>query len=856
MTPAQPNTPRSDSPLELLAPLSGVLVPLAQVPDPVFAGKLAGDGIALDPTSSTLLAPAAGTVTILHPSYHALTLTTDSGAPILLHVGLDTVRLRGAGFRALVKAGDRVAQGQPLIEFDIDAVARAARSLLTQILVADTSHIFAVSAELGLVEAGKSRVLTVSRTADEPRSSRTDDTPEQSERITGRPVLLPNLIGLHARPGAVLAAKAGEFRGDIRLASGEREANAKSLVSILGLGTRRGDSVSVRAVGPDALAAVEALTRLLESGCGERADAIVVSEAPKTAPCRAREPEGGVISGVPAAPGLAVGRVFHFKRKPAAVPETGGAENDERGRLLRALDDARREIDTLRAALTAPEHAGILGAHLAMLNDPELLDPAHAGIREGKSAAYAWQNAYTRHAARLESQENPALRERAGDIRDVGGRVLRLLSGARHDPIDAPAGSILIAEELTPSDTASIDRTKILGFCTVGGGATGHVAILARAFGLPAVCGAHPSATNLAEGASVVLDGHSGTLLTNPSEEELLLARNRMTEQRRVRACDSAPDFDRALTVDGARIEVVANVRNASEAREAAEIGADGVGLLRTEFLFDGRDSEPTENEQAEAYSACAKALGPCRPLVIRTLDAGGDKPLPFLPGPHETNPALGLRGIRTGLANPELLRTQLRAILRAAAHGDVRVMFPMVATAEEFRQAHAMLDEESRKLGVRVKAGVMIEVPSAALIAEHLAGESDFLSLGTNDLTQYTLAMDREHPTLSLRADALSPAVLRLIEMTARAAQRQDMPLAACGALAADTSATPLLIGLGVRELSVPVPDVPRIKAVVKRLLLADCRELARKALECDGADAVRKLLSESPAGADTPQA
>ncbi len=443
------------------------------------------------------------------------------------------------------------------------------------------------------------------------------------------------------------------------------------------------------------------------------------------------------------------------------------------------------------------------------------------------------------------------LRERAGDIRDVGRRVLRLLTGQSHEPIDAPAGSILIAEDLTPSDTASLDRSKILGFCTVSGGATGHVAILARSFGLPAICGASPRMGELREGEAVVLDGHAGTLHRSPTDDELAAARTRIAEQNRLRACDLANAQAHAHTLDGLCIEVAANIRNAAEAHEAAGIGADGVGLLRTEFLFDGRATPPSEDEQAAAYLECARALGPCRPLVIRTLDVGGDKPLPFLPIPKETNPFLGVRGIRVGLANPDLLRTQLRAILRAAPHGDVRVMFPMVATPDEFRRAKAMLDEESRALGSTVKTGLMVEVPACALVAEWFAREADFLSLGTNDLTQYTLAMDREHPVLSPHADALNPSVLRLIEMTAQAAQRHDRRLAVCGALAADPAATPLLIGLGVRELSVPVPDVPRVKAAVKRLSHDACRALALRALDCDGAEAVRRLVEEAASAA-----
>lgn len=836
----QPTPPPEGDPAscEILAPCSGVLVPLDSLPDPVFAGRLVGDGVAIDPTSPVLLAPCAGKVALLHPSRHALTLIAANGAPLLMHVGLDTVTLRGEGFRALVRAGDLVKAGQPLLEFDIDTLARKARSLLTPIVVADTSGEFTLIPTRGeLVEAGKTVILRIARNQAAPVTAAAET--HAAETVTGRSVTIADAVGLHARPGARLAARAKGFRSDLRLLAHGAEANAKSLVSLLGLGLRRGDAVRVRAAGPDAGEAVEAITRLLE----HREEEQPPSPRPPPAPVASHDLR--ILRGVPAAPGLAVGRIFHFRRKPIDIPESGESVEDERRRLTEALDRARHELDELRAALTDPCHCEILGAHREMLDDPALLGPAHEGIRAGKSAAFAWKSAFSGHAERLEAVESPLLRERAGDIRDVGMRVLALITGRRRERIDAPEGSILIAEDLTPSDAAGLDRTKILGFCTVSGGAAGHVAILARAFGMPAVCGAPPLLSALPEGAAVVLDGHAGTLHTGPTEEELAAAHARIAEQKQRCACDLANARSHVHTRDGLPVFVGANVRNAAEAREAAEIGADCVGLLRTEFLFDARETPPSEDEQAAAYTECAQALGPCRPLIIRTLDAGGDKPLPFLPLPSESNPFLGLRGIRVGLANPGLLRTQLRAILRAAPHGDVRVMFPMIATPDEFREAKAMLDEESRAMGVSVETGLMIEVPAAALLADIFAREADFLSLGTNDLTQYTLAMDRGHPLLSARADALSPSVLRLVEMSAIAARRHGRLLAACGALAADPDATPLLIGLGVRELSVPAPDIPRVKAAVKRLSLEECQALALRALECDDAKAVRALVA-----------
>jgi len=386
----------------------------------------------------------------------------------------------------------------------------------------------------------------------------------------------------------------------------------------------------------------------------------------------------------------------------------------------------------------------------------------------------------------------------------------------------------------------------VLGLCTTGGGPTSHAAILARALGLPAVCGVDRAALEIEDGTVVLLDGTAGTVLERPNDTEVAAARavmGRLAAQRhRERAAASEP----AATTDGHRIEIAANIGTAEEALAAVAQGGEAVGLLRSELLFLDRDIAPEEREQADVYRAVAAALGRERRLVIRTLDIGGDKPLPYLPLPPEENPFLGLRGIRVSLARPDLLRSQLRAILQAAALSDIHVMFPMIATLDELRAARRILDEEQRASGGSVRVGVMIEVPSAALIAEHLAREVDFFSIGTNDLTQYTLAMDRGHPQLAPQADALHPAVLRLISLTVEAAHRHGKWVGVCGGMAAEPLAVPVLLGIGVDELSVPVPAIAAVKALVRRLSLRHCRDLAREVAGLGTAGEVRARLAQ----------
>jgi phosphocarrier protein FPr/phosphocarrier protein len=830
----------------LTAPLSGVMVPLATVPDPVFAQKMVGDGISIDPISDELLAPLPGKVTQLHRANHAATITGESGLQVLLHIGLDTVMLRGEGFTPLVKEGDMVATGQPLIRFDPLVVGAKAASLLTQMVIANGDLVTRYVPATGLVTAGKDTALSVELVGSEPA----EETGSTAGAIVSDEVTLPNPAGLHARPAAVVAVEAKKYKSDIRLLRGGDSANAKSVVSLMGLATKFGDKVRVQAAGPDAGEAAAAIARLLAAGSGEKpgdapaAAPAAASPAPVAA-SRTATADANELTGVSASPGLAVGKIVQFRQEVIDVAEAGESPQRERARLESARHEARQQIEAVKAKLTDPSKAQILDAHLELLEDPDLSDLAISEISEGKSAGFAWRAAFENQARALDALDNPLLRERAGDIRDVGRRMLALLAGVKQAQIEVPADSILIAEELSPSDTASLDRSKVVGFCTTTGGATSHVAILARALGIPAICGIDEEALQLANDTLVVLDGTHGSLRRNPSAGELEQARERIGRQTAKREEEKLAASKLAMTADGHRVEVVANIRNAQEARDAVLAGAEGVGLLRSEFLFDNRDTAPSEDEQAAQYCAVAEALGRERPLVVRTLDVGGDKPLSYLPLPEEDNPFLGLRGIRVSLDRPDIFRTQLRAILRAASIGNLHVMFPMVAAIEEVRAARKILLEEAGDRASSVKIGVMIEVPSAALIAEPLAREVDFFSIGTNDLTQYTLAMDRGHPKLARQADALHPAVLRLIGMTVDGAHKHGKWVGVCGGIASDAMAVPVLVGLGIDELSVSIPAVGSIKAQLARITMDEARKLAASVLQLGTAAEVRALLT-----------
>lgn len=832
--------------LTLFAPVSGVVVPLDDVPDPVFAERMVGDGVSIDPVSQELLAPCDATVIQVHRAKHALTLDAN-GVEIVMHIGLDTVELKGDGFASHVNAGDKVRRGDKLITFDADVVATRARSLLTEVLIANMENIEGIDARSGNVRAGVDVLMDVRL-----KSGSSVEATAQTDSAHSREVRVGNKTGLHARPAALVAAAARRFPADVRLIKDGREANARSVVSIMALEVNGGDVLTVAARGENAVEALAAIEQTLTHELGPDhepgpSDSAAVADA-------SLDGTGRLLRGVAASPGVAVGHAFQLRHQDAVIEEKAADPNQERRALEAAIASAHLQLEALRTRMAAEadnDRAAIFGAHQELLEDPEVLDAAAKHIRNGASAAYAWRAAYTAQADRLFGLKNKLLAARAADMKDVGRRVLHLLIGDDDASPIIPPDSIVIAEDLAPSEAASLNPANVRGFCTTMGSATSHVAILARGLGIPAVAGINPAALEVPPGTRVVLDGDSGSLHLDPSEQEEAGVRARQVAAASRKAQENAVASEPATTRDGHRIEVVANLGDEGEAEKVVQAGGEGVGLLRSEFLFMDRRTAPDEDEQARVYTAVAKALGPDRILIIRTLDVGGDKPLSYMPIAAEANPFLGERGIRLMYDHPDILRIQIRAILRAASHGKVAIMFPMIATLQEWRDALRMVQEEQKNLNApKVQTGIMVETASAALLSDKFAEECDFFSIGTNDLTQYTLAMDRTNPRLARQLDALHPAVLKLIDLTVKGANVHGKWVGLCGALAGDPEAVPVLIGLGIHELSVGVPAIASTKARVRSLSLEECRATAEEALRAtDGAE-VRAIVARRHGG------
>lgn len=668
-------------------------------------------------------------------------------------------------------------------------------------------------------------------------------------------VPLANPHGLHARPAQVLMLLARDFSGEIRVRIAEADSapvSIRSLSKLLSLGARRGQVLEFFAEPEIAEQALAAVRQAVEQGLGEEVEPLPETSEPVIEISEFVEdhvvsaPQAGSrLQAIAASPGIASGPAYLQVVRRFEFAERGVSVEVERERLDAALAAISAEIEALVQRTGVKAIRDIFVTHQALLEDPELADEVQSCLADGASAEAAWSQVIERVASQQEALRDALLAERAADLRDVGRRVLARLCGVQSAA--APERPyILVMDEVGPSDVARLDRERVAGILTARGGATSHSAIIARALGIPALVGAGAAVLALEPETLLLLDGDHGELVVSPSAESLADA-ERQRDQRRRRAKQAeARRHEPAITRDGHAVEVCANLGDTAGATAAVELGAEGVGLLRTEFVFMDNPQAPDQATQEAEYRRVLDALDG-RPLVVRTLDVGGDKPLPYWPIPEEENPYLGLRGIRLTLQRPQILQTQLRALLRAADGRPLRIMFPMVGQLEEWRQARDLTRQLCEELGGAhdLQLGIMVEVPSAALLATVLAREVDFFSVGTNDLTQYALAIDRGHPTLSAQADGLHPAVLQLIDMTVRAAHANGKWVGVCGELAADAQAIPLLVGLGVDELSVSARSIALVKARVRELDLPRARELAQAALTLGSAAEVRERVS-----------
>ena len=701
-----------------------------------------------------------------------------------------------------------------------------------------------VAAEAAGALAGKTSHLA----AVEPQPPPEPPAEPVADELTGA-FTVANPHGLHARPAARVVQAVRAFDARVRIrnrTTGSAWVPAGSLSKVATLGVLSGHDVEVRASGDQARAALDHLLELAARNFDEPLDGPAGPAAPAAPAASAQG--GGVGIGakpIPTAPGVGVGPAWSPRLAP--IDLTGieaGEPTVEWSGLTASIAAVRRSVSQVRARAVrevGEAEAAIFDAHLLLLDDADLLDDVRRRVDGGQSAAAAWSAATDAVAAEFAVVPDPYLQARAADVAAVRDAVLRELLGLTHGA-GAPSG-VVVAGDLTPAEAAELDPAQVVAVVLAYGTPTAHSAILLRARGIPTVVGAGADVLDIAGGTLLAVDGGTGEIVVDPPPPVRERFRAKAADLARRRSAALADAAAPARTGDGVAVHVGANVGSAEDARLAAECGADLAGLVRTEFLFLDRAQAPDVDEQEAVYRAIAAAL-PGRRITFRTLDVGGDKPLSYLPMPAEANPFLGLRGVRLSLAHPRLLAQQLTAIVRVAHDGPTSVMFPMVSTLDELVAARRMLDDAIELVGRGtpdgLEVGMMVEVPAAALKAQVFAPHVDFFSIGTNDLTQYALAAERGNAAVADVGDPYDPGVLKLVE----AVCRTGVPVAVCGELAADDHATALLVGLGVRELSVTPRAVPAIKQRVRGLDGGQAATLAAAALGADGADAVRHLV------------
>jgi phosphocarrier protein FPr len=708
-----------------------------------------------------------------------------------------------------------------------------------------------------LAEARGALAMKVSQLQEEPEASKTDSSNEivmpeaRSETIT---LTIRNQMGLHARPAAQFVSTANEFVAGIQVTKGDKRANAKSINQVAMLGVRQDEEIQIVATGADADQVLVALKVLVESNFGEPDGNIGSAMTETTAVSSSIE---GVLGGIAASPGIAVGPAALFRpHLPAVVKQMIDDPTVEWARFQKAVAVALQEIEALKVQASrqvGAAEAAIFQAHAMFLQDPALVDAVKNRIfSDSVNAEAAWEQEIMAVAAGFRALDNTYMQARAADVEDIGRRVLQQLMGVEPSSLDLEQPSILIAADLSPSDTARLDPAHVMGICVELGGATSHSAILARALGIPAIVGLGNSLWAIGEGDIVAIDGDTGQLWLQPDEGQQKELLKRRSAWQQVQEKAKVASKEAAVTIDGHVVEIVANIGGPNDVAVALDYGAEGVGLFRTEFLFMDRATAPSEDEQFQAYAQVTEAMGQ-RPLIIRSLDVGGDKPLPYLDLGQETNPFLGWRGIRFCLDRPEIFKPQLRAVLRASAKGNVKLMFPMIGSIGEIQAAKSMLAEgqyDLRQAGIpfdeEMEVGIMIEVPSAVATADLLAAEVDFFSIGTNDLTQYTMAADRGNANVASLVQALQPAVLRMIKQTVDAAHAAGIWVGICGELAGNATATPLLVGLGLDELSMSGPSIPAVKKIIRQLRFSKAQSIAETVLALDSVTIVANYLSQ----------
>ena len=822
--------------LVLHAPVKGYLVHLENVPDPVFAEKMVGDGFAIEPLENRLLSPIDGVVKSIAKANHAITIATESGYDVLVHLGLETVKLNGQGIHVLVNKDDVINIQTPIIEFDWDYVSKHAKSLLTPIIISNYQGQALEVIPTGVV-AENTPVLTINNTqVTKTRSAETSNNKTHASKM----VTIINKHGIHARPAALLRQSTKPYDAEVTIHKAEQSAPVSSIVAMLGLGIEYQNEIQVTATGVDASKAVDAVVKML-ANLVEYTEVVEV-----TIPTGLPKVKGNTYYGIAASKGQAIGCLSKLEDALFEFDELAKDPDQEQAHINQALAYCKKSLnDKFETHKDDPTKTALISAHIELLDDSLLLSDLKQNLQEGKTAEYAWDQAISHAVAILNNAGNALLIERIADLKDLRNQVLEYLSGKSQQNIQFKVPTVLYSNEFTLSDILALD-SNVVGLISTKGGKTSHATIIANSKNIPLLIQVDSSIDRFV-GQRIILDADNNQAIAQPADDEISNYQTKIDMRQKNLLMMQQQRQQQAKTTDGIEIHCHMNIRSATGYGNFATSGAEGIGLFRTEFIFYDRTSAPSEDQQLAIYQQVLQSTDN-KPVIIRLLDAGGDKSIDYLEMSKEINPSLGVKGIRLCLRHQALLRTQIRAIIRTE-NVNARIMLPMVTNIVEFRAVKTIYEEERIQLGIDVKQplGIMVEVPSAVLQAPLFAQEVDFMSIGSNDLTQYLLAIDRENDTLAAEVDHLHPVVLQSIYKVQTAAKQYNTPLSICGMIAADDKALGILIGLGIRHLSMSKNKLAKIKASIRQLNAKHCEEIAQQALLLEDAKQVRKLVEEN---------
>jgi phosphoenolpyruvate-protein phosphotransferase len=848
--------------IDCFAPVSGNIIDITSVKDEVFAGKMMGDGMAISPSSFQVCSPFDGKIITLHSSKHAIVIQHSSGVEMLIHIGLETVALKGAGFKSLVVEGQTVKANTPLIEFDNSYITKNAKSNVVICVITNNANLNIVKYGNGDVKVSENKFMYLSNTENGEQidnnknvdlKTTLDDGEYLSEFVT-----IMNHTGIHARPASHIFNIANKYSGDIFILLNNKQASAKSVVGIMGLSIGYGDKIQIKGIGLSSKSVVDEIMEACKNGLGEEVKKNNVSSTTNSFDNNEKHEKQKVVKkinpdeeltfkGVIACSGVVVGNIFKMVEEEIDIEEESLNPRVEEDVLAKAIHKVVKDLENeiLEAkAKKQKSKAEIFQAHLMLVKDPSLLMDAKNIIKDNKTAAFGWRKAIQKAIHVLKSTHNPLLIERIADFKDLEKRIIMAILGMDNIAMKFSKNTIIVAEDLIPSNILEFDE-NVVGIILAKGSATSHVSIMIKNIGIPTIVAVGMEVLQFKNNTNAILNTDSLSIKINPSKNEVEKIIKEVENIKKIKETNLKDCKKPAITTDSVSITVKGNIGNLQESETAFVNGAEGIGLLRTEFLFFNSKNAPTEDEQYEMYQSIINSVKG-NAVTIRTLDVGGDKPLSYVKMPIEENPILGKRGVRNYFDNIKLFRSQIRALLRVKPLEMCYIMIPMITFIQEIFAVKNIIEEEKKNLGISldVKFGIMIEVPAAAIMAEQFAKYVDFFSIGTNDLAQYTLAMDRGNPDLASQISNLNPSLLRMIKLTVEGGNKHGKVTSVCGAMASEIEAIPLLVGLGVKELSVSRSLIPDVKALIRTLKYSECVEAVEIALNMEKVEDVRNLM------------